>query len=209
MKILIDFCYFFIFRLIFWIVFRFYKVEVKGAENIPSGAGCILAINHSSFLDAPLVAWCLRPLPIHWIVSRMIYSKWKFRPFCVIARSVPVNGSTKSAEGMLRRGSVIGIFPEGGICCDRLIKKGRRGVAVLAKKTGAPVVPCRIEGTFDTSKKVVFFPKVFTPLKLTIGRPMYFEQTDSERIPREILESTVREVIKGINDLAPGRSYQN
>lgn len=201
---ILDFFYLCVLRPICWAIFTLpYKVEIIGRENIPASGNFIVAANHRSYLDPPFIAWVLSPKITHWIVARRIYLKWYFKPFCIISRSVPVGGSTPIAEGVLNQGGIIGIFPEGGICCDRVIKKGHKGVAVLALSTGVPVLPCYIDGTFDTRKKTVLAPRIFRPLKLVMGKPLRFEKVPLKRMPGSVIEKTLPQIINAINVLKP------
>jgi len=184
------------------LIFSIYNVTVFGKKNFPKGRGCILASNHLSFLDAPFIAWAIYT-PVHWLVNKVIYDTWYFRPFCVIFRCVPVNGSTKLAERIVNSDRPVGIFPQGGICCSRLIKKGRKGVAVMALKTGAPVIPFFIDGKIDESKEVNFLPDIRHPLNLYIGKPLYFQKYDGERVPDELLNDALEKIINAVNELSP------
>ncbi len=183
-------------------VFKFYKTKIRGMENIPKDTGFILAGNHLSYLDAPLMACGVYPRLIHWIAHKNIYYNPIFTPICLISRCILVNGSVEAAEKVLQEGDCIGIFPQGAVCCTKFVKKGRKGVAVLAHKTGIPVVPCHINAEIDP-KKINILPKFLGPLELKIGKPIYFEKVNKERIPVEILEKSVAKVIKKINELNP------
>jgi len=198
---LLDFGYYVILRAFFKIVFSFYKVEILGRENIPQDSGFILAANHSNFLDGPVIAWALRPRLIYWIVSKDLYRRWYFKPILVMARCVPVNGSVDLAERLLDKKKAIGIFPQGGVCCDRVIKKGHRGVAVLARKSAVPVIPCYIKTVIDPSKKFNIAPKAFSPITVSFGRPLRFEKCPPKEIPPEILNDTLSKIIRAINVL--------
>jgi len=202
---LLDFGYDYILRALCNVIFSFYQLEIRGKEHVPEGKGCILAANHLSFLDGLLISWSLRGRLfrehkiVHWIVHKRVYSNWLFRPACIFSRSVPINGSTSLAEKILKKGKYLGIFPQGGICCSVTIKKGRRGVAVLAHKTGAPVIPCRIEGDIDESARINIIPRMFRPLKLTFGKPIQYKKYHQERIPDDMLKKSLSEIIHSIN----------
>jgi len=187
----------------FAVLFAFYEVKIAGKENLPLDKGFILAANHLSFLDGPFISFALYPRHPYWIVAKWIYSAWYFHPLCVIARCVPViSGTTKAAQDILDKGGIVGIFPTGCIMCDKIVKKGRKGVAVLALATGLPVVPCYIDGEIDPTKKMNIVPKFFKPLKLTFGKPLYFEKYPDERIPSDTLEAALTRIIDSINGLA-------
>jgi len=198
---LLEFGYRYVAKPFFSIVFSFYKLRVYGRERLPHERGFIVAANHSSFLDGPLIAWFLFPRQLHWIIAKWVYAQWYFRPICIVSKCVTVNGSTKLAQTLLEQGEIIGIFPQGGVCCERKIKKGHCGAAVLALKTGAPVVPCYIKTVIDYSKNPNITPKIFTPIKVIFGQPLYFEKCPLEFIPHDTLEITLAQILNAINEL--------
>jgi len=67
----------------------------------------------------------------------------------------------------------VGLFPEGGCSRDGKLRKFRRGAALLAARTGRPVVPCAILGTYEALPRGAKFPQLFRSLKVKIGKPIY------------------------------------
>ena len=198
-----DIGYHYILRPLATLVCFFYKRQFYGLENIPKDKGFIVAANHCTFLDAPFIAYALYPKIIHWIVSKAhVWNKWYFRPACSFSRCVPVNGSVDGALSLLNKGEIIGIFPSGCVSCTKIIRQGRKGAAVLAHKSGAPVVPAYIEASLDTSKEVNIFPKPFKILSVTFGKPIVFEKHGEGKIPDAALEDTLKKIISSINQLA-------
>jgi len=197
---MLDFGYF-LGKVFFETVFLFYRRKISGKEKVPQNKGFILACNHISYLDAPLLGCNLFPRPIHWIIAKWVYTRWFFRPLCIVSRCVPVNGSTKYAQAILDGGGIVGIFPEGCVVCSKQIQKGRHGVAVLALKTGAPVVPCYIEAELYSLKRQNIVPKFFRPIKVTYGAPLYFERYPADLIPEDVLNEAVAKIINAINAL--------
>jgi len=199
---LLDAMYDYLLRPIFAVILKlFYRTEVTGKENVPKDKGYIIAVNHHSYLDGPFIGTVLRGMYVHWVVSKAVYYQWYLRPIFSISRSVPVNGCTKLAEELLKNGEAVGIFPQGAICCSNRIAKGRHGVAVLAMKTGAPVIPCHIEADTDPNVKIQLVPKLFTGLRLKFGKPIYLKKSETETIPKDILNDAVDYIIREINGL--------
>ncbi|HWP27853.1 MAG TPA: acyl-[ACP]--phospholipid O-acyltransferase [Xanthobacteraceae bacterium] len=168
------------------IVFRtFYRVEVKGAENLlKAGNNPIIALNHVSFLDAPLALSLLGRDPV-FAIDAGIAKRWWVRPFLKMTRAVPLDPAkplaTRTLINAVRGGEPLIIFPEGRITVTGSLMKVYDGAGLIADKTNAPVVPVRIEGLEATlfsrlSRGQVrrrWFPKVtvtvLEPVKLAIN----------------------------------------
>ena len=120
-----------------------------GGANVPAEGPVLYAANHTSFMDGPLV-FGLAPRPVHFIVKEEMFHGpigWVLRQCgqIPIDRSVADRAALTAALGVLKRGDVVGIFPEG--------RRGRgdmseahAGTAWLAMASGAPVVPVAILG---------------------------------------------------------------
>ncbi len=167
------------------IVFRaFYRVEVKGAENLlNAGPNPIIALNHVSFLDAPLALSLLGREPVFAIDSG-IAKRWWVRPFLGLTRAMPLDPTkpmaTRTLINAVRGGEPLIIFPEGRITVTGSLMKVYDGAGLIADKSNAQVVPVRIEGLEATpfsrlsrgQVKRRWFPKVtvtvLDPVRLTI-----------------------------------------
>lgn len=179
---------------------KLYKVEVEGLENIPLEGKVILAGNHCSFLD-PMVLFYLYPRKFYAVVGKDIYNirwlKWVFK----VTNCIPTNGSSQGAIEALRQEKAVLIFPEGGCSHTGNIEKPRRGAAVLTLKSGAPVIPIAIKGTFEAWPVTQVSPTIFCKIKVRFGKPIYFEKTDLEIIPDNILDFCTKTLIEGIGSL--------
>lgn len=103
----------------------------------------------------------------------------------------------------MQHGKNLGLFPEGGVSRDGKLGEFRRGAALLALKTGRPIVPCAVFGTFETLPFGSRVPKFFHPIKLKIGRPIYILKEFDEVIDDVYLRNGVfriRNAIKGMLD---------
>ncbi|SEL90635.1 acyl-[acyl-carrier-protein]-phospholipid O-acyltransferase / long-chain-fatty-acid--[acyl-carrier-protein] ligase [Bosea lupini] len=133
------------------ILFRaFYRVEVTGRENIAkAGDNAIIALNHVSFLDAALALSILDKEPV-FAIDHGIAQRWWVKPFLKLTRAMPLDPSrplaTRSLINAVKNGESLVIFPEGRLTVTGSLMKVYDGVGMIAEKSGAQVVPVRIEG---------------------------------------------------------------
>ncbi|MBK9082582.1 MAG: acyl-[ACP]--phospholipid O-acyltransferase [Rhizobiales bacterium] len=162
----------------------FHRLEVRGLEHVKAaGPRAVIALNHVSFLDAPLALSLLEEKPVFAIDSG-IAKKWWIKPFLKIARVFPMDPtkplSTRGLIGEVKKGNRLVIFPEGRITITGALMKVYDGAAMIADKADATIVPVRLEGlekTFfsrlhDGQVRRSLFPKVrvtfLPPRKLAI-----------------------------------------
>jgi 1-acyl-sn-glycerol-3-phosphate acyltransferase len=160
-------------------LFRFYfRWRVCNPERVPETGPVILACNHASFLDPPLVGAGLRR-PIHYLARASLF---RFPVTAAILRSwnvVPVDRDGGTGRGLrtildrLERGGAIILFPEGTRTLDGRLQPARSGIGLAVIKSSAPVVPVRVFGTFEAFGKRRGWPR---PRRLTVkyGRPLDF-----------------------------------
>ena len=192
------------FRFLFTIILRlFFKFKVEGKENIPKKTNFIVVSNHASFLD-PIVLGLAIPQKVYWIAFQKLYSKFWLRWFIQKMESIPTGGSSKKAIYLLTQGKNIGLFPEGTRTNDGNLKKFRRGAALLAIRTGRPILPCALLGTYRVLPWWRKFPKLFLPIKVKIGKPIYLLKEFDEIVDDLLLQEgtlRIRRVIeKMLND---------
>lgn len=154
---------------------RLYRIEVVGAERIPAGGGAIVVANHESIWD-PFVLGVATRREIHYMAKAELF---RLRPLAAVLRSLnafPVergNGdraAMSEAAGRLRRGELLGIFPQGTSIPER--QNGwHRGAARLALATGVPVVPVRLTGTRPLPRPTRIRILVRDPIEVAVARP--------------------------------------
>lgn len=165
----------------------------------------ILAPNHASFLD-PVVLQAAIPHRIVYLMSARYYRlpglEWLFRRLGCI----PI-GSTGSSIGAIRGGiealrthGLVAIFPEGRRSDDGVLQQGFPGVATLAARTGALVVPVGIRGTHELFPRGARLPRPGA-VRVRFGRPIDFSRAPSTR-PRDM----TRVIMTSIADLLDDRS---
>ena len=167
------------------IVFRaFSGLEVKGLENVAkAGRNAIIALNHVSFLDPPLAAAILPKRPV-FAIDVAMSKNWWIQPFLKFVRTMALDPlkpfSLRDIINAVKNGDTLVIFPEGRITVTGSLMKIYDGVALIADKADAMVVPVRIDGPEATifsrlsSSQVRrrLFPKItvtiLEPVKLNI-----------------------------------------
>ena len=137
------------------IIFRiFFRVEVKGLENVAkAGVNPIIALNHVSFLDAALALSMLDKEPV-FAIDSTIAQQWWVKPFLHMTRALPIDPTkpwgTRTLIHAVQAGDPLIIFPEGRITVTGSLMKIYDGAGLIADKSGALVVPVRIEGLEKT-----------------------------------------------------------
>ena len=157
-----------------------FRLEIRGQEHLEPlrGQGLLLAANHQSYLDPPLVALST-PWPIHFLARKTLL-QWPvlgpiFPDLNVIAvdQERPDMSALKGVIRMVRAGETTIIFPEGSRTLDGNLQAAQPGLGLIIAKTLAPVVPMRIFGAFEA------FPRGgkrirLHPLRVKIGPPVHF-----------------------------------
>ena len=201
-----------------WCFFRalykfYFGWRVYNPERVPLEGPVILASNHASFLDPPLVGSRLRR-GINYLARESLFRfpvlGWVLRKW----NSVPVDREGGGAAGLraildrLLAGGAIILFPEGTRTRTGDLQPARSGIGLTVIKSAAPVVPVRVFGTFEAYGRHVPFPR---PRRVAVkyGQPMRFEQLRAEAKvcpkPRlkQIYQQIADEIMAEIAGLGP------
>ena len=173
----------------------FFVREIKGMENIPE-EGCIIASNHVSYLDPPILGFTVSQKlnkKVHYLAKIELFGHFFGRVVHQSFEAIPVDRASKStswikeAKKYLRRDEIIGFFPEGSRSLDNKLKKGKTGVVRLALAAKAPIVPVGITGTYDLWPINKKFPKIKKIVTINIGKPLYYDQYYRRKITKSLL----------------------
>lgn len=186
-----------------------FRPRIEGLENVPDSGPAIVAGNHLSFSDHFLMPAMLRRR-ITFLAKAEYFTgpglKGRLTAFFFrSAGQIPVDRSGKEAgqaairEGLkvLRRGELLGIYPEGTRSHDGRLYKGKVGVAVMALKAGVPVVPCAMIGTFEAQPPGKVIPNV-RPVTIRFGRPLDFSRYAGMEQQKAILRAVTDEIMYAI-----------
>ncbi len=152
-----------------------YGPHAYGTENVPRGGPVLLAANHTGFLDGAVVLG-MSPRPSHFLVLDRSFTGVVGGVLRASAQ-IPIDqrrGDRRAlgqALSVLDRGGVVGIFPEGGRGRGEVTSAGK-GVAWLALRSGAAVVPTACLGTRATGALAASWPPLRTPMVVDFGRPV-------------------------------------
>ncbi|MDE2361448.1 MAG: acyl-[ACP]--phospholipid O-acyltransferase [Hyphomicrobiales bacterium] len=163
------------------ILFRaFYRVEVIGKDNIAkAGPNAIIALNHTSFLDAALAMSVLDDDPV-FAIDHGIAQRWWVKPFLKVTRALPLDPTrplaTRSLINAVKSGETLIIFPEGRLTVTGALMKVYDGAGLIADKSGAKVVPVRLEGLeatmFSRLTRAQVRRRWFPKVRVTILEPV-------------------------------------
>lgn len=165
--------WYWIFKGLFLILLKiFFYFKVEGLDNLPAKTNFIIAANHASYLDSLCLGVAV-PRRIYWIAARYLYRVGWLRWFLKKTNTFALGNASEQAFFLLEKGKNVGLFPEGKRSPDNTLGEFKTGAALLAVKTGRPIVPCAILGAFCAYPAGAKFPKLFTPIKVRIGKPVY------------------------------------
>jgi 1-acyl-sn-glycerol-3-phosphate acyltransferase len=180
------------------------KLRVAGVQNVPKEGPVILVSNHLNWTDIPLVG--LRVMRrTHFMAKSELFQKALLKWLVIGLGAFPVRRgeadrqAIKQAEEVLKAGQVLVIFPEGTRSRARMMKEGLPGAALIAMRSGAPVVPVGIYGS-ERFKLWHVWP-FRTRVTLTYGKP--FTLSRDGRKGHGDLQSQLDVMMRHIAELLP------
>jgi len=178
--------------------------KVAGADRIPKSGAVIIASNHVSYADPPVVGSAV-PREVYFLAKEELFANrvfgWLIRRYNAIAlrRAVGDLGAVRKAVDLLRQGRAVLMFPEGTRSLSGKLLKPKPGVGLIACLAGVPVVPAYVAGTNKLGR--VFLRKA--RLRVSFAEPVASHavgppgESDHERYQR-----LTDEVMRRIADLA-------
>lgn len=184
-----------------------YRVEVNGLENYKKAGKRVLIIaNHTSFLDAALIASFL-PEKVSFAVNSHVAKRWWMQPVLSLVDALPLDPTnplaTKGLIDRLKEDRKCMIFPEGRITITGALMKIYEGPGMIADKAHAKILPIRIDGAQFTpfsrlrgKMRLRWFPKI----TLTLLPPCSFELPEETkgRERRHLASAKLYDVMSGM-----------
>lgn len=192
-----------------------WRFRLEGFENIPENGPAILCPNHVSFLDSAFTM-LHAGRNVSFVGKAEYLDDWKTRTLFPMLGMIPIDRSggersssaLETAEQVLRRGELFGIFPEGTRSRDGMLYKGHTGAARLALKTGCPILPVGIVGTREIQPPDKVMPKFFREVTMRVGRPLDLSRYSDREHDHMVLREITDELMFEIRELT-GQEYRN
>ncbi len=198
----------------FWLVFNaiarvIFGFRIHGRESFPKTGGVIVAANHASYLDIPILGCAIRrrvfflgranlfPNPyLSWVLQRLGWIPLKTHRLDRKAFEI--------ALGHLRAGTPVVIFPEGSRSEEGQLQEGRPGIGYLVKESQCQVIPVYISGTFRVLPVGACWPRLF-PMSVSFGKVMDVSITGKvlKKQDYEQIGQTVMHHIAEVGGVAP------
>jgi 1-acyl-sn-glycerol-3-phosphate acyltransferase len=182
-----------------------WHIHVDGLDNVPAAGPAIICPNHTSVIDSFLLPATL-PRRITFVGKAEYLDSWKTRHLFPALGMIPIDRAggdaskraLDAAAGVLERGELFGIYPEGTRSRDGRLHKGHTGAARLALRTGAPLVPVAIVGTRAIQPPGARVPRPFKHCDIRVGRPIdcrrYAGRSDDRLVLRQLTDELMFEI---------------
>ncbi len=177
-----SFTYYFWYTLSKIVARLFFSFRIVHPERMVEEGPLILASNHQSYFDPPLVGICSRR-GVYYLARKTLLQiplLGKLLPHInviLVDRDGNDMSALKSVIRTVKSGNAVVLFPEGTRSGDGNLQSGKAGIGLVIAKTRAPVQPFRIFGSYEA------FPKgsdkiSLTPITVVVGEPLHFTDTD-------------------------------
>lgn len=186
-----------------WGVYKlFYNFHIEGIENIPQDRPLVMASNHRSYAD-PVILTMPMKRPVTYMAKEELFKNKLFGWFITKLGAFPVKRGAGDMQviddsiAILNSGRNLVIFPEGTRSKDGKVGKGKTGVALIAAKSGADVLPC---GIIFEGEKLKFRSK----LTLRFGKVIPAEEIAVEDASPKALKGVKKRIMEAITELVEG-----
>ena len=186
----------------------FFRGEVAGLENLPETGGYIVAANHASHLDPPIVGQFL-PRQVSFFARKTLWKPGVAAWWLTAVGTIPVDRDGGTSLDAIRRvlaalasERVVIVFPEGTRSPNGRLQPPKPGVGLLACKARVPVVPARVFGSFEAFGKDGTL-RLGTPVTVVYGRPLMPEEFDVPEDGKERYQRAAARIMDAITRLEP------
>ena len=171
----------FLMRFIVWLLIHtLYRIRKEGLEHIPDSGPAVLVCNHVSFVDALVIAGCVKR-PVRFVMYHTTYKLPVLNFVFRTAGAIPIAPAREDPEMLARayerisryldEGELVCIFPEGGLTPDGEMRTFRPGIEQIIRRNPVPVVPMALRGLWGS----FFSRKGGAAMKGKLPRPLFYK----------------------------------
>ena len=195
---------------ILWILTRvvgrvFLRYRTRGAERVPATGGVLLAANHASYADIPLLGCGVRRR-LFYLGRANLFSWPLMGPILRWLGWIPLKierwdrRAFRTAAELLKAGKAVVIFPEGTRTTDGTLQPGKPGIGVLVAEARCPVVPVYLRGTYQVLPTGASWPRRH-PVEVSFGESMDFQEECRQYQGKELYQRISHTVMARIAEL--------
>jgi 1-acyl-sn-glycerol-3-phosphate acyltransferase len=184
-----------------------WRIDVRGAEHIPLEGPAVLASNHVGYLDFTFLGYGALPRKrlVRFLAKQEVFDHRVSGPLMRGMRHIPVDRFGRATDALpaavdaLRRGEVIGMFPEATISRSFVPRAGKTGAARMAMAAGAPLIPSAVWGSQRILTKGR--PRNLqrgVAISVAYGRPLAYEPDDD---PTEVTKRLMERIVDLVEEL--------
>lgn len=178
-----------------------FQYRAFGQENIIEEGPAIMAANHQSYFDPPLVGITCKN-ELYFLARKSLFDIPFLGPLISRVNALPVDlskgdvSALRTVINLLKAGNRTVIFPEGTRSLNGRIQQARPGIGMIVARTLAPVVPMRIFGSFEAWPKG---GKIKAhPITIVVGKPIRFTKEDFPASNREVYQKASEQILAAI-----------
>ena len=182
----------------------FFRYQVVGRERLVQDGPVLIASNHESFLDPPLVgiAWddavyYLARKTLFRGLTKWLYPRWNAIP---VDQEAPDMSSLKKIIKILKGGDRVVVFPEGARTLTGELQEGEAGVGLIAAKSQAMIQPVRIYGAYEALPRGSGRLR-FHPITIIVGDPITLTDEEKKAKGREAYQAIADRIMVEIGKL--------
>lgn len=190
------------------------RFDISGSEHVPREGGAVLVSNHIGYLDFVFSGFAARPAKrlVRFMAKESVFRHKVSGPLMRAMKHIPVDrsqgeGAFQHAVGALRKGEIVGVFPEATISESFTLKKFKSGAARMAQDAGVPLLPVALWGTQRvwTKNHKRDFGRNHFPITIRVGEPMEADPSEPAAKVTARLRERVQELLEAAQRAYPAK----
>lgn len=190
------------------------RFDIAGEEHVPRQGGAVLVSNHIGYLDFVFAGLSARPAKrlVRFMAKESVFRHKVSGPLMRAMKHIPVDRAQgeqafRHAIDALRRGEIVGVFPEATISQSFTLKKFKSGAARMAQEAQVPLLPVALWGTqrLWTKGHAKDLRRNHFPITIRVGRPMDAEPGEPPMTVTARLRERVQELLEAAQRAYPGK----